>query len=111
MSDGSFGFNEALQYLLTGGAGVVGQGMRHLHMVQTGKRKPWLWTTFDMMIALGIGWVVLGLGEWFGVPWKATQSLSILAGWGGPHLIDLIIASSVNKYLGRDGTDDGSDKA
>lgn len=111
MNDGGFDFGEALQYILTGGAGVVGQGMRHLHMVQTGNRKPWLWTVFDMMIALGIGWVVLGLGEWFGVPVKATQSLAILGGWGGPHLLDMIIASSVNKYLGRHPDADGPDKA
>lgn len=102
MSDGGFGFSDVLQYLATGGAGVAGQGMRHMHMIQTGNRKPWLWTFFDMLIALGIGWVVLGLGDWFDIPFKATQSLAILAGWGGPHLIDLVIARSVNKYLGKE---------
>lgn len=106
MDDGGFSlsFSDVINYVLTGGAGIVGQGMRHMYRIQTGNRKPWLWTVFDMMIALGIGWVVLGFGEWFGVPFKATQSLAILAGWGGPHLIEILIAKSVNKYLGDDPT-------
>lgn len=108
MSDGGFGFSDVLQYLATGGAGVAGQGMRHMHMLQTGSRKPWLWTFFDMLIALGIGWVVLGLGDWFNVPFKATQSLAILGGWGGPHLIDRVISRSVDKYLTKG---DDADKA
>lgn len=108
MSDGGLNAGDLFQYFAAGGAGVAGQGMRHLHMVQTGKRKPWLWTVFDMLIALGIGWIVLGLGDWFNVPFKATQSLAILAGWGGPHLIDLVISRSVAKYLGKDAKTDGS---
>ena len=99
MSNGGFDLSDVIRYLLAGGAGVVGQVMRHMHMVQTGNQKPWLWTLFDMLIALGIGWIVLGLGEWLGVPVKATQSLAIIGGWGGPHLMDILIARSIEKFL------------
>lgn len=101
MSNGGVDPGDVYHYILAGGAGVAGQLMRHLHMIQSGNGKPWLWTAFDMLIALGMGWVVLGLGEWFGVPVKATQSLAILMGWGGPHLMDLLISRSVDKFLGR----------
>lgn len=97
-SGGSGLLADAFQYLLTGGAGVVGRGMYHLHLIQKGESKPWLWTLCDMLIALGIGWTVLGLGEWFSVPVKATQSLAILAGWGGPHLMDRIIAAGIDRF-------------
>lgn len=110
MSDNSSGlFNDILQYLLTGGAGVVGRGMYHLHLIQKGERKPWWWTLCDMVIALIIGWTVLGLGDWISVPYKAVQSLAIIAGWGGPHLIDRLIEASIRKYLGDPGGNDGVD--
>ena len=103
MSDNGVDIGDAMQYILAGGAGVVGQIMRHMHMIQTGNRKPWLWTFFDMGIALGIGWIVLGLGDWFSVPFKATQSLAILAGWGGPHLMDALILRAIEKFFVKPG--------
>lgn len=74
--------------------------MYHLHLIQRGERKPWWWTLCDMLIALVIGWTVLGLAEWAGIPFKGVQSLSIIAGWGGPHLIDRLIELVIRKYLG-----------
>lgn len=74
--------------------------MYHLHLIQRGERKPWWWTVCDMLIALGIGWTVLGLGDWMNIPFKAVQSLAIIAGWGGPHLIDRLIEIAIRKYSG-----------
>lgn len=78
--------------------------MQHIRMAQKGNRKPWGWIVADMLIALGIGWAALGLCDWFGVPFKATQSIAILAGWGGPHLIDQFIAEGVRKMRGNTST-------
>ena len=110
MSGGGIDTNDIVQYILTGAAGVAGQGMRHMQMAQTNNRKPWMWMVFDMMIALGIGWAVLGLSEWFGIPFKATQSLAILAGWAGPHTMDKIISRSIDKYFGKPQDVDPADK-
>lgn len=92
--------SDIIQYALTGGAGVAGRIMYHLHLVQKGDRKPWWFVLADMAIALIVGWTVLGLGEWFGIPFKATQSLAIIAGWGGPQLFDRAIAVGFAKWSG-----------
>ncbi len=92
--------NDIIQYALTGGAGVAGRIMYHLHLVQRGTRKPWWVVLCDMIIALIVGWTVLGLGDWFGVPFKAVQSLAILAGWGGPRLFNRLIDAGFAKWLG-----------
>jgi hypothetical protein len=84
--------------------------MYHLHLVQRGERKPWWWTACDMVIALVIGWVVLGLAEWMGIPFKAGQSLAIIAGWGGPHMIDRLIEVMIRKYLGDTSTPPKNDQ-
>lgn len=102
MSDHKFNIdfvNDALQYVLAGGAGIVGHIMYNLHLIQKGERKPWWWIMCGMGIALITGWTVLGLCEWFDIPWKASQSLGIIAGWGGPHLIDRVIKAALGKYL------------
>ena len=99
-SSGSGLLADAMQYLLTGGAGVVGRGMYHLHLIQKGERRPWLWTVCDMLIALGIGWTVLGVSDAMGFSWKFTQSIGILAGWGGPHVMDRVIAAGIERIKG-----------
>lgn len=91
---------DVLQYVLTGGAGVVGHIVYNLHLIQKGERKPLWWMLCGACIALVTGWTVLGFGDWFGIPYKATQSLAILAGWGGPHLINRAIDAAMRKYLG-----------
>ena len=103
MSDHKFNIdfvNDAFQYVLTGGAGVVGHIMYNLHLIQKGERKPWWWVLCGMCIALVTGWTVLGLGEWADIPYKATQSLAIIAGWGGPHLIDQAINRAIDRWIG-----------
>jgi biotin transporter BioY len=99
-SDGSNLLSNALQYLLAGGAGVLGRVMHHMWLIQRGQQKSWLWIACDLVIALGMGWIVLGLCAWFDVVWQATQSLAIIAGWAGPHVIDKIIERLITKYLG-----------
>ncbi len=83
--------------------------MYHLHLIQKGERKPWWWTLCDMVIALIIGWAVLGLCDWIGIPYKAVQSLAIIAGGGGPHLIVRLIEARIRKFLGDPGGNDGVD--
>lgn len=101
MSDNSAGLlGDALQYALAGGAGVAGRIMYHLHLIQRGECKPWWCMLADMAIALIVGWTVLGLGEWFGVPFKAVQSLSIIAGWSGPQIFNRIIEAGLTKWGG-----------
>lgn len=100
MSDhGTNWLNDAMQYGLAGGAAVAGHIMYHLHLIQKGERKPWWWMACGMVIALGIGWTVLGLSDWLSVPFKASQSLSIIAGWGGPRLLDKAVDAGLRKYL------------
>lgn len=102
-----FSFGDVLNYLLAGGAGIMGRAMYHAHLVQRGERKPVLWIVCDLLIALGMGWIVLGLGDWLGMGMSTTQSLAIVAGWAGPQLIDRLITRSIDKYLGED--DDKTD--
>ena len=85
--------------------------MYHAHLIQRGERKPWLWIICDLLIALGMGWIVLGLGDWLGMGMSTTQSLAIVAGWAGPQLIDRLISRSVDKYLGEDKDDDAKPDA
>lgn len=102
MSDhGTEWLSDAVQYVLAGGAGVTGHIMYQLHLLQKGERKPWWWIAAGMTNALIIGWIVIGIGDWFHVPFKASQSLSIIAGWGGPRLLDKAIAAAIRKYLGK----------
>lgn len=97
-----FSLGDVLNYLLAGGAGIMGRAMYHAHLIQRGEQKPWLWIFCDLLIALGMGWIVLGLGDWLGMGMSTTQSLAIVAGWAGPQLIDKLITRSVDKYLGED---------
>lgn len=94
--------SDIIQYALTGGAGVAGRLMHHLHLAQRGERKPWWFVVCDMAIALVVGWTVLGLGDWFGIPFKGTQSLAIIAGWGGPALFDRMIDAGFAKWAATD---------
>lgn len=107
MSDGSSNLlSDALQYLLTGGAGILGRGMHHVYLIQQGRRKSWFWIACDLMIALGMGWVVLGLGDTVGLSFKATQSLAIMMGWAGPQIIDVLITRTLDKYFAPAGLSD-----
>lgn len=83
------GFNGMLPWILTGGGGMIGRLMFHAKLVQQGKRKPWSWILlWDIPIALGMGWIALGLGVWVHTPWEVTVSLSLIVSYLGPHFID-----------------------
>lgn len=107
MSDFKFeiqGFHDALPWILTGGAGMLGRLMFHAKQVQRGIRKPFGWVLFwDIPIALGMGWISLGLGIWLKVPWEVTVSISLAVSYLGPHGIDLLFARWAEKLGGGDG--------
>lgn len=107
MDHNGFGLGDALQYFWAGGAGIMGRVMYHAHLLQRGERKPIWWIVCDLLIALGMGWIVLGLGDWFDVSYSAVQSMAIMAGWAGPQLIDRIIAKSVDRISSKDPLDKG----
>ena len=76
-----------------GGAGMIGRLMYHAKQVQAGKRKPLSWALFwDVPIALGMGWIALGLGTWLHVAWEVTVSLALIIAYLGPYGLDTIVA-------------------
>jgi hypothetical protein len=78
-------------WLFTGGAGMIGRLMYHAKQVQLGKKKPLSWAlVWDIPIALGTGWIALGLCKWWGLGWEATVSVAIVSGYLGPYGIDTI---------------------
>lgn len=82
-------FTDIMPWLLTGGAGMLGRLMFHARQVQTGHRKPFSWILFwDIPIALGMGWIALGLGIWAKIPWELTVSVALAISYLGPHVID-----------------------
>lgn len=105
MSDYKFhvsGIADALPWLLTGGAGMLGRLMFHARQVQRGARKPFSWVLFwDIPIALGMGWAALGLGIWLKIPWEATVSVSLAASYLGPHIIDLLFVKWSEAKFGK----------
>lgn len=90
-----------VNYVLTGGAGVLGRLMFHSRLVQQGKRKPFTWILLaDIPIALGMGWTALGVGVWLGLPQQVTVSLGIAFGHLGPVVIDRIFSGLMDKHFG-----------
>lgn len=84
-------WSKLLPWIFTGGAGMIGRLMYHSKQVQLGKKKPVSWMLFwDIPIALGTGWISLGLCKWWGVEWEATVSVAIVAGYLGPYGIDTL---------------------
>ena len=71
--------------------------MYHAHLLQRGERKSLLWVGCDLLIALGMGWIVLGLGHWLGLSVNTTQSLAIMAGWAGPQVINQFIDAAIER--------------
>ena len=89
MSD--FQMNEYAPWLFTGGAGLLGRLMFHAKLVQAGQRKPFSWVLFwDILIALGMGWISLGLSRWLGVHWEVTVSIALAVAYLGPYGIDTL---------------------
>lgn len=94
------GLNDAVPYVWTGGAGLLGRIMFHARMVQAGKRKPLSWALFwDVPIAMGMGWSILGVCMWQGLPHELTVSLAIAGAYLGPYTVDRIFNRIADKYL------------
>jgi hypothetical protein len=98
-------WSEILPWIMTGGAGMVGRLMFHAKQVQRGLRKPFAWVLlWDLPIALGMGWIALGLGTWLAVPWEVTVSIALTVSYLGPHIIDLLFVRwSDMKFGGKKG--------
>lgn len=96
------GPNGIMAWLLMGGAGMVGRLMYHAKMVQAGVRKPFSWVLFwDLPIALGAGWVALGIATHFHVAWEVAVSLSIVVSYLGPYSLDTLFDKWVNFKFGK----------
>lgn len=92
---------DAVPWALTGGAGFIGRLMYHASLVQAGKRKPLSWMLFwDIPIAIGMGWLALGLGVMLHTAAEATISLALACAYLGPHIIDLGFSKWAERKLG-----------
>ena len=79
--------------------------MFHARLVQEGKRKPFSWVLlWDIPIALGMGWVSLGLGLWLGLNWEVLISFALVVSYLGPYGIDTLFDKWAEfKFGGKDG--------
>lgn len=95
-------------WLYTGGAGLIGRLMFHAKLVQVGQRKPLSWLLFwDIPIALGMGWISLGLSSWLGVEWQVTISMSLVVAYLGPYGIDSLFVKWAEWKFGQKGEKNG----
>ena len=84
---------QAMPWIITGGAGILGRLMYHACQVQRGVRKPWSWTLlWDVPIALGMGWIALGMAIWSKTQWEVTISISLVTSYLGPHALDVLFS-------------------
>ena len=89
----NFEIGDSLSWLVTAGAGLLGRLMFHAREVQMQRRKPLSWVLFwDLPIALGMGWIALGLGSWLNANHEVTISIALAISYLGPHGIDTAFA-------------------
>ena len=89
-----FSWATVAPWVVVGGAGMLGRLMYHARQVQQGKRKPFSWVLFwDVPIALGMGWIALGLGTYLQVSWEVTISIALVIAYLGPYGIDTVFAA------------------
>lgn len=97
MSDS--GWNDIMPWVASGGAGVLGRLMFVSKLVNEGKRKPFTWAMLlDVPVALGTGWIALGLSTWLNLPYEARISLAIFFGYLGPYGLDTIFGILVKRF-------------
>ena len=89
-------------WFLTGAAGMLGRLMFHAKLAQTGQVKPLSWALFwDIPIALGTGWIALGLCTWSNLGWNPTVSIAIITGYLGPYGIDTMFSRWADSKFGK----------
>ncbi len=72
-------------------AAMIGRLMFHAYQVQRGHRRFWTWTLLlDLIIACGMGVIAHGLCSYFGISGAPESGLIAIAGYLGPHGIDVI---------------------
>ena len=92
----------------TGGAGMLGRLMFHARQVQMGRRKPFTWALFwDIPIALGMGWIALGLASWLGVRHEVMVSIALVVAYLGPYGMDTLFAKWSDYKFGKKEKPDG----
>jgi LydA holin phage, holin superfamily III len=88
-----FDFEGSLPWIFTGAAGLLGRLMFHAKEVQMLRRKPISWVLlWDLPIALGMGWIALGIGKWIEAPGEVVISIALAISYLGPHGIDIAFA-------------------
>ena len=102
MTDYNINTQDLVPYLWTGGAGMLGRLMYRAKLAQMGQVKPLdfaiLW---DVCIALGMGWISLGICIWFELPQALTSSAAILAAYLGPYGLDLLFVRWVDSKFNK----------
>lgn len=82
---------------------MLGRLMYHARQVQAGKRKPLSWTLFwDLPIAIGMGWIALGIGTYFTLKWEVTVSLALSISYLGPYCIDNLFIKVADFFSKKD---------
>lgn len=99
MDNFNFKADDIVGWVIMGGAGMLGRLMYHARQVQAGIRKPFSWVLlWDIPIALGMGWIALGIGVWLHVYWEATVSMALAIAYLGPYSIDTVFAAYADRY-------------
>lgn len=97
-------WQDMASYAWTGGAGILGRLMYHARQVQRGHRKPLTWALFwDLPIAFGMGWFVLGMCDYFSATSSFAVSMAIGASYLGPYSVDRVFVMIGDKYFGGKG--------
>lgn len=104
------GWNSWGSWAATGGAGILGRLMFHARQVQMGKCKPLTWALlWDLPIALGMGWIALGIASWLEVRHEVTISIALIVAYLGPYGIDSLFAKWSDYKFGKKGDDNAAE--
>jgi hypothetical protein len=81
---------------------MLGRLMFHAKQVQAGKRKSFTWLLlWDIPIAVGMGWMALGIASLTSMPWEATVSLGMASSYIGPYGIDRVFVKWSDMKFGK----------
>lgn len=96
-----------MQWIIIGGAGLLGRLTYHARQVQLGRRKPFSWVLlWDIPVALCMGWIAMGLSTWLlKTPWNATVSIALVAAYLGPYGMDTVFSKWADWKFGKRSND------